>query len=450
MTVLLFVVPNLLDWLPNTKNTIRDKLKMPPRRYEEYLTQNKPVAMAPVPSGDNLLAAVYEMVAISLYTHKHIGLINLCPYDMVTYPLILVTIQRIIHGLNALSLCISLNREKNQSTMKIGIFTALFHDRSIEDAFKTISAAGIQAVELGGGAYPGSRHLDDLGGVKKLIKDSGARKELGALAKKYNLEIDSISVHGNPLHPNDEIAEDHHDAFANAVLLVEALHKDGIISEPVVNGFSGCPGDHARAKNPSWVTCPWPDEYRDVLDWQWKKKVIPYWKKQNSFLKDHGVKFAIEAHPGFVVYNPETLLTLRKAAGDHIGCNFDPSHFWWQSIDPIAAVRSLGAAGAIFHVHAKDTRIDPYNSGINGNLDTKSYGDILNRSWVFRSVGYGHDSYWWKDFVSNLRMIGYDHILSIEHEDGLMSTTEGLKKAMETLSASVLAEKPGEMFWAKE
>ena len=334
--------------------------------------------------------------------------------------------------------------------MKIGIFTALFHDRPIEEAFSIISKAGIQAVELGGGAYPGSRHLDDVGGVRKLIEDAGARKKLGKLASDHGLEIESISVHGNPLHPQADIAADHHEAFINAVLLVEKLHKDGIISDPVVNGFSGCPGDSARSRNPSWVTCPWPDEYREVLEWQWKRKVIPYWKKQNAFLKEHGVKFAIEAHPGFVVYNPETVLKLRKAAGEQIGANFDPSHFWWQGIDPIAAARALGEAGAIFHVHAKDTRIDPYNSGINGNLDTKSYGDILHRSWVFRSVGFGHDASWWKDFVSNLRMIGYDGVLSIEHEDGLMSNKEGLEKAVETLKSSVIQEKAGAMFWAKD
>ncbi|HEY0785922.1 MAG TPA: sugar phosphate isomerase/epimerase, partial [Acidobacteriaceae bacterium] len=256
--------------------------------------------------------------------------------------------------------------------------------------------------------------------------------------------LDSLSVHGNPLHPDKSIAEAHHQVFENAGLLAERLDLG------VVNGFSGCPGDGPRAKNPNWVTCPWPDEYRDILDYQWKKVAIPYWKRENKFLKQHNVKFAIEAHPGFLVYNPETILKLRDAAGAQIGANFDPSHFWWQGIDPIAAVRALGAAGAVFHVHAKDTRIDPYNSAINGNLDTKSYGDVLGRSWVFRSVGYGHALTWWRDFVSNLRMIGYDDVLSIEHEDSLMSTTEGLHKAMETLKASVIAEQPGAMFWAKD
>ncbi|MBV9848652.1 MAG: sugar phosphate isomerase/epimerase [Armatimonadetes bacterium] len=328
--------------------------------------------------------------------------------------------------------------------MKIGIFTALFHDRPIDEALDAIAGAGIQAVELGAGAYPGSRHLDDVGGVEKLINDEGARRELRRKVESRGLTLDSLSVHGNPIHPDKAIAEDHHKAFENAVLLAEKLDLG------VVNGFSGCPGDGPRAKNPNWVTCAWPDEYRDILDYQWKKVAIPYWKRENKFLKAHNVKFAIEAHPGFIVYNPETILKLRDAAGSQIGANFDPSHFWWQGIDPIAAVRALGEAGAVFHVHAKDTRIDPYNAAINGNLDTKSYGDELHRSWVFRSVGYGHTLTWWRDFVSNLRMIGYDDVLSIEHEDSLMSNMEGLRKAMETLKASVITEKPGAMTWAKE
>jgi sugar phosphate isomerase/epimerase len=328
--------------------------------------------------------------------------------------------------------------------MKIGIFTALFHDRPIEEALDIIAAAGIEAVELGAGAYPGTRHLDDVGGVEKLISDEGARKKLLKMISDRNLTLDSLSVHGNPLHPDRIIADEHHNAFVNAVLLAEKLGIE------VVNGFSGCPGDNPRAKGPNWVTCPWPDEFRAILDWQWKKRAIPYWKAQNRFLKAHNVKFAIEAHPGFIVYNPETLLKLRHVAGSQIGCNFDPSHFWWQGIDPIAAARKLGEAGAIFHSHAKDTRIDPYNSGVNGNLDTKSYGDILHRSWVFRSVGYGHDEAWWKDFVSNLRMVGYDGVLSIEHEDGLLSTKEGLLKAVQTLKAAVVSEQPGAMFWAKD
>jgi sugar phosphate isomerase/epimerase len=327
--------------------------------------------------------------------------------------------------------------------MKIGIFTALFGDKNLTETLDLVKAEGIEAVEFGAGAYPGSAHLD----VPKLLESKQARDKLLKEVSSRGLTISAISVHGNPLHPVKAIAQDHHEAFVNAVKLASMLGVS------CVNGFSGCPGDGPNAKNPNWVTCAWPDEFRDILEWQWSRRVIPYWRKQAELLAEHKVRFCIEMHPGFVCYSNATLLRLRNGVGkkgEWIGANFDPSHLWWQGIDPIAAVRELGREGALFHVHAKDTRIDPYNSARNGNLDTKSYGDILGRSWVFRSVGYGHSVEWWKDFVSNLRMVGYDDVLSIEHEDGLMSPMEGLRKALQVLKAAVIAEPAGPMFWAKE
>lgn len=327
--------------------------------------------------------------------------------------------------------------------MKIGIFTALFGDKNLTETLDLVKAEGIEAVEFGAGAYPGSAHLD----VPKLLESKQARDKLLKEVSSRGLTISAISVHGNPLHPVKAIAQDHHEAFVNAVKLASMLGVS------CVNGFSGCPGDGPNAKNPNWVTCAWPDEFRDILEWQWSRRVIPYWRKQAELLAEHKVRFCIEMHPGFVCYSNDTLLRLRNGVGkkgEWIGANFDPSHLWWQGIDPIAAVRELGREGALFHVHAKDTRIDPYNSARNGNLDTKSYGDILGRSWVFRSVGYGHSVEWWKDFVSNLRMVGYDDVLSIEHEDGLMSPMEGLRKALQVLKAAVIAEPAGPMFWAKE
>lgn len=329
--------------------------------------------------------------------------------------------------------------------MKIGIFTALFADKTRAEALDIIKAEGIQAVEFGAGAYPGTSHV---GGsqeaVKKLIESKAERDALMKDVESRGLSISAISVHGNPIHPNKKLAEEHHEAFVDAVKLASAL---GI---PCVNGFSGCPGDHPGAVNPNWVTCAWPDEYRDILDYQWNEVVIPYWSEQAKFLDQHKVKFAIEMHPGFVCYSNDTLLKLRRAAGDAIGANFDPSHLWWQGIDPIAAVRELAQEGALYHVHAKDTKIDPYNSGRNGNLDTKSYGDITERSWVFRSVGYGHGIEWWKDFCSTLRAFGYDYVLSIEHEDGLMNSIEGLRKAVSVLKQAVIFEAAGTMFWARD
>ncbi len=327
--------------------------------------------------------------------------------------------------------------------MKIGIFTALFGDKNLTETLDIVKAEGIEAVEFGAGAYPGEAHISP----DKLIESKEARDQLMKEVESRGLTISAISCHGNPIHPVKSVAQAHHDAFVKSVKVASLL---GV---PCVNGFSGCPGDHPGAVNPNWVTCAWPDEYRDVLEWQWNSVVIPYWKEQAAFLRQHNVKFCIEMHPGFVCYSNDTLLKLRHgvgADGDFIGANFDPSHLWWQGIDPIAAVRELAQQGALYHVHAKDTKIDAYNSARNGNLDTKSYGLISERSWVFRSVGYGHGVEWWKDFCSTLRTFGYDYVLSIEHEDGLMSPMEGLRKAVSVLKESVISESAGPMFWAKE
>ncbi len=327
--------------------------------------------------------------------------------------------------------------------MKIGLFIALFGDKSLDDALDTCVAEGIQSVEIGCGAYPGAAHLD----VPKLLESKADRDALLKKIESRGLMLSALSCHGNPLHPVKSIAEDHHNAFVNGVKLASML---GV---PVVNGFSGCPGDAPGSKNPNWVTCAWPDEFRDILEYQWNDVVFPYWKEQAAFLKSQNVKFAIEMHPGFVCYSNDTLLKLRNgvgADGEWIGANFDPSHLWWQGIDPIAAVRQLAQEGALYHVHAKDTKINDYTASLNGNLDAKSYGDINGRSWVFRSVGYGHGVEWWKQFCSELRMGGYDYVLSIEHEDGLMSPMEGLRKALDVLKQSVIQESAGPMFWARD
>jgi sugar phosphate isomerase/epimerase len=150
-------------------------------------------------------------------------------------------------------------------------------------------------------------------------------------------------------------------------------------------------------------------------------------------------------HPGFVVYSPETMLRLREIAGPSIGCNYDPSHMFWQNIDPIEAIRILG--DAIFHVHAKDTQLYPVNLSRTGVLDTKPYTDERNRGWIFRTCGYGHGAEWWKEFVSTLRMFGYDGVLSIEHEDSLLSPEEGLTRAAQFLNDIVLKEQPAAPWW---
>jgi sugar phosphate isomerase/epimerase len=273
--------------------------------------------------------------------------------------------------------------------MKLGFLTALFSDKSLAEVLDIIRPLGLQTIEFGAGNYPGSAHLD----VEGLLKSKPRRDELKAMLKGEGLEISALSCHGNCLHPDPAFARQNIETQTNAIKLAHLL---GV---KVVIDFSGCPGSDEKATKPSWVTCPWPPDFIETLEWQWEKKVIPYWKKQAKFAKDNGVKIAFEAHPGFVVYNPETILRIRKECGNNLGANLDPSHFFWQGIDPVEAVRALGG-NVIFHVHAKDSKVYGPNARVNGVLDTKHYKDELNRAWIFRTCGYGHGYDWWNDFIS--------------------------------------------------
>ena len=322
--------------------------------------------------------------------------------------------------------------------MKLGVLTNLFGDKTLEEALTIFEGMGIEAVEIGCGGYPGKAHANP----EVLLADENALKEFKDSLARHNMMLAALSVHGNAVHPKKEIADAFHKDWQNAVLLAEKLGVDTIVT------FSGCPGGSKEDTTPNWATCAWPPDFLEVLDYQWNEVVIPYWKKEAAFAKEHGVtKIAFEMHPGFCVYNPETLLKLRAAVGDVIGANFDPSHLIWQGIDPVAAIREL--AGAIYHFHAKDTKIDRYNTAKFGVLDTKHYGDELHRSWIFRSVGYGNGLDYWRDMISALRLAGYDKVMSIEHEDSLMTPIEGLTHAVEFLKESIIKDpKPGTMSWA--
>jgi sugar phosphate isomerase/epimerase len=320
--------------------------------------------------------------------------------------------------------------------MKLGVLMAAFGNQAFDDALDYVKAAGVDAVEIGTGNYPGDPHCP----VDDLLKSKAARTKWLDKVRSRELEISALSCHGNPLHPNKAFAKQNHDVHRKTVRLAEKLGLKTVVN------FSGCPGDSDKASKPNWVTCPWPPDFSEILEWQWEKKVIPYWKKEAKFAKNHGVRIAFEMHPGFVVYNTETMLRLRKECGSNIGANFDPSHLFWQGMDPLVSIKKLGKC--IFHVHAKDCRIDPENTAENGALDTKHYGDELNRSWIFRTVGYGHGADFWTDFISMLRTVGYDGVMSIEHEDSLMSQNEGFQKAVSFLQSILLTEKLGAMWWA--
>ena len=230
--------------------------------------------------------------------------------------------------------------------MKLGVLTNLLSDWSLELTLKYLSDIGVQMVEIGVGGFPGNAH----GNPDILLNYEKELEKFKDLFKKYHLEISALSVHGNPIHPNKAIADKFHQDFEKAVLLAEKLNVN------IINTFSGCPGGSKDDKTPNWVTCPWPNDYLDILKYQWEEVLIPYWQQTVKFARNHGVnKIALEMHPGFCVYNPETLLKLREAVGIEIGANFDPSHLIWQGIDPVIAIREL--KDAIFHFHAKDTKL---------------------------------------------------------------------------------------------
>jgi len=319
--------------------------------------------------------------------------------------------------------------------MKIGVFTVLFAQRPFEEALDYIQQAGVEAVEIGTGGAPGNSHCD----LDALVDNGGAQKRYMDLITSRGLEISALSCHGNPLHPNKESAKADDDSFRKTVRLASQIGVKNVIT------FSGCPGDSENATYPNWVTCPWPTDFSDLLTWQWENVATPYWAGAGKFAADNNVRVAIELHPGFLGYHTESFWRLREIGGDAIGVNFDPSHLFWQGMDPLVCVREL--KDAIFHVHMKDTWLDRQNINRNGVLDTKSYTDEVNRSWIFRTVGYGHGPEFWRSLISELRLAGYDGALSIEHEDSLMSTNEGFTKAVEFLKESVIREAPAEAWW---
>ncbi|MFC0189289.1 sugar phosphate isomerase/epimerase family protein [Fictibacillus aquaticus] len=321
--------------------------------------------------------------------------------------------------------------------MKLGVFTVLFADKSFTEMLDYVKAAGVQAVEIGTGNYPGNAHCP----LDELLASEEKRTAYLNEVEKRGLTISAFSCHGNPISPDQAFAQESHDTFVKTVELA------GLMGVPVVNCFSGVPGDHEDAKAPNWPVAPWPNEYGDVLKWQWEEKLIPYWRTWGQFAKDHGVKIGLELHGGFLVHTPYTLLKLREETCDAIGANLDPSHLWWQGIDPVAAIKILGKAGAIHHFHAKDTYIDQDNVNLYGLTDMQPYGEIQTRAWSFRSVGCGHSVQEWSDMMSALRTFGYDYVVSIEHEDPIMSIEEGFSRAVKNLQSILISEQPAQMWW---
>ncbi|MBS4196062.1 sugar phosphate isomerase/epimerase family protein [Lederbergia citri] len=321
--------------------------------------------------------------------------------------------------------------------MKLGVFTVLFSDKSFEEMLDHVKASGLDAVEIGTGGYPGNAHCD----LDALLESEEKRKDYLHEVESRGLTISAFSCHGNPISPDKEFAQQCHDTIVKTIKLASLMNV------PVVNTFSGTPGDHEGAKYPNWPVAPWPNEYSDILNWQWEEKLVPYWKEVGKLAEEHNVKIGLELHGGFLVHTPYTLLKLRELTSDAIGANLDPSHMWWQGIDPVGAIKILGKANAIHHFHAKDTFIDQENVNMYGLTDMQPYTELRTRAWNFRSVGCGHDMKDWSDMMSALRTYGYDYVVSIEHEDPIMSIEEGFQRAVTNLQSVLIKEQPAAAWW---
>ena len=321
--------------------------------------------------------------------------------------------------------------------MKLGLCAGVYLNRSLEEVFEICGQIGVECLEIYCGDPKPTKHID----IQAILSSDKAMQDYLDRFKRRGIHINAFSFGNNLVHPDPDVARGSWEIFKNAVLLCE---KTGV---EVLGVFSGTPGGCPNDRTPNWITCPWPDEYLAMSRYQWEDVLIPFWNKAAAFAQEHGLKkIGLEMHPGFTVYNPETLLRLRGHVGSIIGSYFDPSHLMWQGMDPALAILEL--EGTIFGAHAKDVYVNRDYIRRNGVNDAKHYGNVLKRSWTFRTVGYGHGEDTWRGVISALRCVGYDGAVNIEHEDILMSRDEGVKKAADFLRDILVREKPEQMWWA--
>jgi len=318
----------------------------------------------------------------------------------------------------------------------IGVFDPAFPDLSLDQMLDKVAGYGLEAMEIGTGGYPDNHHCP----LNDLLADPAKLKVWKKKFDDRKIVIGALSCHGNPVHPDTKIAGRDAQTFRNTVLLAEKLGVQVIV------GFSGCPGGSPTDTTPNWVTYRWPPEYGQALDWQWKEKVVPYWKDAAKFAREHNVhKLAFEMHPNFVVYNPRTLLRLREAVGEEIGANCDLSHLFWQGCNPVEVIHMLGKQGALYHAHMKDTVMFQNNVDRYGVLNFASTTEELpEASETFRAVGYGHGANTWKDIVRAYMEVGYDGFLSIENEDPILPGDIGVERAayvLKNVRAELLGSK---------
>lgn len=308
--------------------------------------------------------------------------------------------------------------------MRIGLVTDSLGSYSFDEMLKIAAESGIETLEFGCGGWSSAPHLD----LQQLLNDADARDTFATKIRDHGMEISALNCSGNQLHPG-ELGEDNNQVVRNTFRLAKMLGVHRIV---MMSGLPGAPGD----QNANWITTAWPPQTHEILRYQWEDVAIPYWKELVQDARDNGIeKICIEQHASQLVYNTKSLLKLRDAMGEIIGVNFDPSHALWMGGDPLFAIRHL--QDVIYHVHAKDTRVDPQNSALNTVLETERNENVADRAWNYVTLGYGHDELWWRDFVIQLRLNGYDDVLSIEHEDFALPPVVGVQRSVALLRSVI-------------
>ena len=304
--------------------------------------------------------------------------------------------------------------------MHIGMITDSLPDADFDTMLAVASRLEMDMLEFGCGNWSSAPHLK----LDHLLESAPARRDFRARLADHGIAISALNCSGNPVHPG-EAGRRHDEVTRKTIRLAKLLEVDRVVM------MSGCPGAQGDT-HANWITTEWPPEVRDVLRWQWDEVLIPYWRDLAAFAAQQGIeRLCLELHGYQNVYNVASLHRLRNAVGETVGANLDPSHLMWMGADPLAAAHALGEA--IYYVHAKDTRIDPVNAGINGVIDTTPGSDYQARAWSYITLGLGHDEVWWHAFVAALAAAGYDGVLSLEHEDPAMSAVEGVEQSVDLL-----------------
>ena len=307
--------------------------------------------------------------------------------------------------------------------MRLAIKTCTL-DMPFEEMLDFCAEQDVHAVEIGTGNWSGAPHID----LDEMVSSETARQRWMDQLRRRDIALCALNCSGNPLSYEKEW-----EVTEKTFRLAEQLGVEKIV---MMSGLpAGCPGD----KTPVWVTTSWPPETHNILDYQWNEVAIPKWRELVRMAENCGIRrIALENHGRELVCNPERLLRLREAVGPMVGMNLDPSHLFWMGGDPMEAARVLGEAGAIYHIHGKDSRPERRMCGPNGMLDTKPIDQFRRRAWNYVAVGAGHGAQWWKEFFSVVRMCGYDGDVSLEMEDLTLPMLEGHISSLRTLKEALM------------